>query len=464
MRLARTGLLLLLLATPGAAAWPASLVSAPSGASLRESLLLAGALDASAAGGVFGAPTVDTLVFDAPVRARMCPDQAGQPQGEANCAGAEVTNDARLYFHAGGAIVRVDAAAPIALRGPATVAALGGPNVTLNTFDVGTGVYSGGATTVTSNSTVYALRPLQSQASLELRGNEGFRTYNGTAYTLYLRNASVATLSARGAFLGGPGPEATLARAPLAAAEDAIRIEDLYTLLHAVQPPTTADRRADLAEAFGPFALVPALLDGGAAARTNLTLNGAARGEFTFLHVSDLRMGSDGVLWTGSGNVSYAVDNDVVTPELGESVRFPIALPILLLAAALLARLVTHREPAPKRRRLLAHALRIAGLVALTFLAAAALAPLFGFSPLLDARVLTFRSRVQLALLVVGMVACAWLAVGLPGESLARSALSWRAQPRAAVVPVVVGLLAALLFVLLAAPVLLSFVVRFVRL
>jgi hypothetical protein len=74
------------------------------------------------------------------------------------------------------------------------------------------------------------------------------------------------------------------------------------------------------------------------------------------------------------------------------------------------------------------------------------------------------RSRVQLALLVIGMVATAWLAIGLPVESLARSMFAWRGREKAIVIPVLVGLATATLFLLLATPVLLSFVARFVRL
>lgn len=70
----------------------------------------------------------------------------------------------------------------------------------------------------------------------------------------------------------------------------------------------------------------------------------------------------------------------------------------------------------------------------------------------------------QLALLVTGMVALAWVSIGLPAESLARSAFAWRGRTRALLLPVVAGLAATLAFVLLATPILLSVVARFVRL
>lgn len=457
--------LLGILCVPFAAAWEASFVSTPSEVGLRESLLVAGALDARAIGGAgtFGAPRVDLVAFDVPADINVCLDQAGEAQTDPGCAG-EVTRAARLYVLAGGIVARPLGEGELVLRSDATAAALGGPNVTINQVPVGPGAYSGGRTTLVANASGFLVRPIQPLASIEVRGAEGFRTYNGSAFTMFVTNVSQARVEGTGAFLGGPGLDVNVTRAGLRRAEAGIRVGDLYALLREIQPPERADRRADLADAFGSFQLVPALLDGAVAGRTNLSMNGAPRAEFTLVRVADFRAGHDGVNWTGSGNASYLIEGEVLAPRPGASIGFPLVIPLLLAAAAIAARVMTPRAAARRARRAAALLVRAGGLALLGSITAAALAPLLGFSPLLDARVLEARSRVQLALLVAGMVATAWFAVGLPGESLARSAFAWRERPRALLIPVLVGLLATLAFVLLAAPVLLSFVARFVRL
>lgn len=452
-----------LLATPSAAAWSASLRASPADASLRDSLLVAGALRATGSEGVLGAPLADRLSFDAPVAIRYCPDQAGEAQPDGNCPGGETTSGARLYVWSGGLVAQAPGAT-LTLVAPASAGALSGPNVTLNSLPLPPGLFVGGAATVEVEGSSLALRPLERTASLEVRGDQGFRTYNGTAYTLYINGFSLATLEAHGAFVAASDLDVQVSRAGLVPAERDLRVVDLYTLLYAVQPPESADRRAAIPGAFGPFQLVPALLDGAAAKRENLTLGEDLRGGFTFLRMRDARFSHDGGNWTGSGNASYMVQDQLVTPQPGTRVKFPVLLTFFLVAGAVIARVATDRVAPSKKRRLLAHLVRVAGLVLLCLLAASTLAPLLGFSPLLDASQLALRSRIQLALLVTGIVATAFIAVGFPAESLARSAFSWRTRPRAILLPALVGLLCTALFILLATPVLLSFVARFVRL
>ena len=467
--MARVGLwaLALLLAMPTAGAWEASFVSRPSAVSLAESLLLAGSVNATAPeGGYFGAPFGATgLLFDGLVDVVYCPDQAGEPRADTQCPQNEpMTGVAAFYIHGGG-IVAFAPNAPIELTARATAAALGGPNVTLNERDLGPGLYVGGDAVVKASGNSLILRPLLGNASIELRGDQGFRTYNGTEYTLLVTgDFNETTLESRGAFVAGPSLDVRVSRAGLALAERELVVDDLFATLRALQPPERADRRAAVAGSFGLFQLVPALLDGAAAARTNLTLNGEERGVFTFVRLEDGRFSHADGNWTGTGNANYMIDDEVVAPRPGASVRFPIVIPAVMIAAAIGARALTYRDPLKPRGRYVAHGIRLGGVGLLALLAASTLTPVLGFSPLLDAPSLALRSRVQLALLVFGMVASAYLAVGLPSESLARSLLAWRDRPRAIVVPAVVGLLATMLFVLFATHILLSFVARFVRL
>lgn len=465
-RVARVGVgaLALLLLLPTALAWEARFVSAPAEASLTESLLLAGAVNATAPeGGYFGAPFADRLLFDQPVSIQYCPDRAGEPQMDAQCPQAEALTGARVYVLAGGLVAQSPTGA-IELTTRATAAALGGPNVTLNEFAVGAALYVGGQTVVKATGGALVVRPLLSEASIELRGDQGFRTYNGTAYTLLVSGFDESTLEARGAFVAAPALDVHLARAGTRSAETDLRVDDLYDTLRALQPPERADRRTTVTGAFGFFQIVPALLDGAAAARTNLTLNDAPRDDFTFVRLEDGRFSHEDGNWTGSGNATYMLDGEVLVPRPGAGVRFPILIPIALIGLAVLARAFTPRSAPRRSRRYLAASIRVGGLLALCFLVGSTLAPLLGFSPLVDAASLTLRSRVQLALLVVGMVASAYAAIGFPAESLARSVFAWREQPRATLVPAAVGLAATLIFILLATPILLSFVARFVRL
>lgn len=452
-----------LLLAPTAGAWAATMHAAATDASLRDSLLVAGSLRAVGSEGLFGAPVADRLTFDAPVTVRHCPDQGGNPQPDGNCPGGELTHGARLYFRSGGFVAHAPQAT-LALDAPATAGALGGTNVTLNEFVMPPGLYVGGNATVDVEGASLALRPLRSASSIEVRGDEGFRTYNGTALTLYITGFSAATLDAHGVFVAAPDLSVTIGRAGLVPAERDLRVFDLYTLLSDLQPPEKADRRAAIPGAFGPFQFVPALLDGAAAKRTNLTLNDELRSDFAFLRLADARFAHDGGNWTGSGNATYLVEDDLVKLQPGRAATFPILVPILLVAAAITGRVLTDRGHPTKKRRALAHLTRIGGLVLLCFLAAATLTPLLGFSPLLDMDDLSLRSRVQLALLVFGMMLTSFLTVGFATESLARSAFAWRHRSRALLVPALLGIVAAGVFILLATPALLSFVARFVRL
>lgn len=451
---------------PTAAAWEATFVSSPSEVSLAESLLLAGAIDATAPDGAFfGAPYGVDVTFDGPVDVRVCPDQAGEPQTSPQCAQNEDTTGVLSFYVLAGGVVAQAPNGVVELSTRATAAALGGPNVTLNEQRIGMGIVVGGPSVITAQDDALILRPLLANASIEVRGNEGFRIYNGTAYTMFVSGSfNTTTLEARGAFLASSELEVRVARAGLVPAETELSVEQLFATLREIQAPERADRRAAVAGAFGPFQLVPALLDGAAAARVNLTLNGGPRGAFTFVRLEDGRFAHDGVNWTGSGNASYMVDDDAVAQSPGKAAKLPIALPIALVVLALAARYLTIREPIARRRRYVALAIRLGGLVLLSFLVASTLAPLLGFSPLLDARSLSLRSRVQLALLNFGMVAIAYVGVGLPIESLVRSLLAWRKRATAIVVPVLVGLAATLVLILVATPALLSFVARSVRL
>lgn len=458
--------LVLLVATPGAAAWEARLAAHSSEVSLAESLLLAGAIDATVPdGGTFGAPYARVFAFDGLADVRVCPDQAGEPQASPQCVQAEDTTGIdKLRINAGGVVARLPAG-PIALRANATAAALGGPNVTIGRQAIGPAIVVGGDAYVVAEGNALIVRPLLANASIEVRGNEGFRVYNGTGYTMFVSGDLTKTkLEASGAFLAGEGLDVAVSRSTLVAAETSLVVEHLFTTLREIQAPERADRRASIARAFGPFQLVPALLNGAAAAQVNLTLNGAPRDAFTFVRLQDGRFTHDGANWTGSGNATYLVDGETVAPAPSRVPVFPYWLPILLVVAALAGRALSDRDPPRRRARYVALALRLAGLAGLMVLAAARLAPLFGFSPLLDARELSLRSRTQLALLVLGMVATAYLAVGIPLESVARSIHARMGRRQALLVPVLAGLLGALVFVLLATPTLLSFVARYVRL
>lgn len=474
--LLRAALLLGLLLTPtAAAAWSFRLEGGADDVSLTDSPLVAGRLVANATGAIFGAPTIERATFGREATIGYCPDAAsgeeppsapapGADDPRVACNGGEQLTNAGIYVFAGGLVVQAAPDVEARLVAEAAVGALAGPNLTLNRVALGPAVLVGGPAEIDSDGDAYVIRPLGGNASVEIRGDQGFRRYNGTGYTLRVVGASGAHIESRGTFLGGDGLALAIDRAPLARAERGIDVEDLFVLLRAVQPAERADRRADLAEAFGPFQLVPALLNGAIAGRGNLTLDGVPQDDLLFLRVTDLRMERNETAWTGGGNATYLVQADVLAPRPGTGTRFPLLAPVVLLALALAGRALTAREPAPRRRRLAANALRLAGFAFLVLVAAAFLKTLLGFSPLFDAPSLALRSRVQLALLTTGMAATSYLGIGLPVDSLARTAMSHRKRPDAVLLPALLGLLAALLFLLLASATLLAFIARYVRL
>lgn len=454
----------LLLLVPTAGAWGFQWESGSDDVSLTDSPLVAGALRVQATGGRFGSPQVDVVAFGRALRVEMCPDSAGEPSSAPNCPDGEITTEASLFVLAGGFVVVPASDAAVTLDAPAAAGALGGPNVTVNRVTLGPAAYVGGASVMEAEGDRFDLRPVGEGTSIEVRGDQGFRRYNGTAYTLRLQGAEGAHVESRLSYMGGQDLSVEVRRAPLGAAERGILVDDLFRVVRSVQPPESADRRADLAEAFGPFQLVPALLNGGVAGRANVTLDGEARDGFTFVRVDDLRLGSNLSRWSGAGNATYLVEGDVISTRPGAGARFPLAVPVILVGLALLGRAVTLREAPPRGRRRLAALARVLGFVLLALVAAAMLSPLLGFSPLLDGDELAQRSRVQFALVVAGMAAVAYLGIGLPVESLMRTAFAQRARPAAVAWPAAIGVAAALGFVLVGSATLLAFVARYVRL
>jgi len=311
----------------------------------------------------------------------------------------------------------------------------------------------------------FLARPLGRNVSIELRGDAGIKLYNGSSWVFQVVNASVFDIEAPGAFaLLATDAQIRLSRAPLATAERGTGLEDLFAELRALTPPQDADRRADLAEVFGPFQLVPALLDGTLAARSNLTLNGGARDGFTLVRAPDARLGLENASWVGQGNATLLVAGDALGPDPGSETGAPIVVPLVLAAAAIAARAFTKREATPWRKRRLLALARVGGLLVLVLLAAWTLAPLLGFHPLFDLRALSTRSRAQVLTLTAALGLVAWLGVGLSLESLARSAFAWRKRKAARWIPAAVGFVGAALFLWLASAGLTSLVARFVRL
>lgn len=467
----RPALLLAILLVPGAAAWGFTLSGGADDVGLTDSPLVAGNLEVAATNAVFGAPRVERATFGRNATVDVCPDRAGDedlpPTGaddpRLSCNGERLTL-AGIYVFAGGLVLRAASPEAVTLATPAGVAALGGPNVTLNRVALGPAVYVGGPAQLDSEGESYLVRPLGGNASIEVRGNEGFRRYNGTAYTLRVTGATGVHLESHGSFLTGDDLRLDVGRSPLAEAERSLRVDDLFHLLRDVQPPERADRRADVAEAFGPFQIVPALLNGAVAGRANLTFNGELQEGPFFLRVHDLALTRNETRWEGAGNASYVVQEDVLAPRPGLGARFPLLAPILLIGLALVGRALTPRQAPPRRRRYAANALRIVGFAVLALVAAAFLRTLLGFSPLFDMPALSLRSRVQLALLTLGMALVSYLGVGLSVDSLARTAWSHRKRPDAVVLPALIGLGAALAFLLIASATLLAFVARYVRL
>lgn len=468
----RVGALLLaaLLLAPTAAAWTAQVRQdvAP-GLRLRDGLLLGGAVDARANGtAALGAADASGLFVGEGATITACPAQEGA--SGPTCGGRPDAPNAhaRLRVLSGGVVVWPLNPSPALLATPAGAALLGRADLRnlSQPLDVaGPAIAVGGGARAHADGSDFLVRPFGRNVSLEVRGDAGIRRYNGTQHVFAVSNASGLDLEADAAFLVlGNGSEVRVARAPLARAEASTGLDDLYALLRAMSPPGDADRRADLAVAFGPFQVVPALLDGAIAARANLTLNGERQDRFVLLRAPDAAFRLDNGSWAGTGAATLFVQDDVLAPDPGSRVDPPIVLPLVLALLALAARALTPRERTAWSRRRKVAAVRALGLALLVMLAAWTLAPLLGFHPLFDLGPLALRSRFQVALLTVGLGLAAWVAVGLSLESLARSALALRRRPAARFVPVLVGLAGAALFLWLAAPALTSLVARFVRL
>jgi hypothetical protein len=462
-------LLALLLALPTAAAWSAQLAQPVSpGLHLRDGLLVAGALQGGAHGAPFGAAQVDRLFLGDDATVTQCPLNGTQP--DASCGGrSDMPNGhAQVRVLSGGLVAIPAQDAPETLASPAGAGLLG--RVDLRNLSpplpvVGPARARGGRARLHSDATAYLLRPFGRDVQVEIRGDAGIKQYNGTDAVFQITGAAGLDLEAPAAFLVlSNGSAVEVKSAPLAIAESGNGLEDLFTLVRALSPPAEADRRADLANAFGPFQLVPALLDGAVAAHANLTLNGAPQTDFLLVRTRDARVSLASDTWTTRGNATMMVQADVMAADPGSRVDPPLVLPAILGVLALVARILTPRAPTPwAGRRWLALA-RAGGLVALALVASFVLARLLGFHPLLDWGALSPRSRVQLTTLVALTALAAWLVVGLSLESLARSAFAHRKRPAARAWPLAVGLTGALVFLLVAGAPLASLVARFVRL
>lgn len=469
MRLAAVVLGLLLVA-PLAAAWPARVTqSVAPGLRLHDGLLVGGAVRASAADGTpFGAARVTTLFLGEGATVTQCPLNGTQPDASCGGRGDAPNGHAQVRVLSGGLIVEPQEPAPVSLSSASGAGLLGRADLQNATppLDVaGPALALGGDARVASAAHTYLLRPFGREVEVEVRGDAGIKQYNGSAAVFAVQNATRLDLEAPAAFLVlENGSRVEVDAAPLAVAEAGNGLDDLFVLLRAMTDPAQADRRADLAEAFGPFQVVPALLDGALAAHANLTLNGARQDDFTLLRAPDARLVLDGDAWRGEGNASLVVEGDVLAADPGSRVEPPIVLPLLLAGLAVVARLLTKRERTPWRRRRLVAALRLAGLLLLGLVAAQALASILGFHPLLDAASLSTRSRAQVGTLVALVALVAWLMVGLSLESLARSALALRGRAGDRVLPLAAGFLGALVFLLVARAPLTSLVARFVRL
>lgn len=462
---APVALLLLLLAAPTAAAWAAQVGAPVDGElSLRSSLLVSGALHANATGAVFGAPLVERGGFGDSLTVQYCPDGATGTSLTAGCPGGETTTEARLRILGGGMVVVPGPDAPVTLEAAAGPGVLGGANLSINAVRPGGALFAAGPVEIHAEGATFLVRPLGKDASLEVRGSEGFRTYNGTSFTLRLTGAEGAFLETRGGFLGLAGGEVRVERAPLPVAEREIRLEELFELMRAVVPPEKADRRADLAQAFGPFQVVPALLNGVVAAQRNLTLEGAPAEGFALVRIEDASLRLDGGNWTGEGNATYTVQGAGIALEPDATMGIPLVLGAALAAVAGFGRYLTARETPRRGRRVLARVVGLALAALLVLLAASLLAPTLGVNVVLQARDLSARSLVQLLLLAGGMAALAYGLVGLSCASIARSLSAWKGLPASVVFPRILGALAAALLLVLADERLVAVATRLVRL
>jgi hypothetical protein len=471
MRAGGIAILLTILLAPVASAWAVDLETPiDPELSVRTSLLLSGAVNATATGAVYGAPIAERAGFGRGLTVEHCADRATETENNvAQQSGAsdrcdEPLTGALVRVLAGGLIAMPGPGARVTLVAPAATAALGGANLTLNTFPAGPGLFVGGAARVDVEGTTFLVRGLGKNASIEVRADQGFRIYNGTAFTLRISGAEGAFLESTGLFVAlGEDARVRVERAPTAVAEATLDVQDLHRLLRAIVTPDKLDRRADLATAFGPFQVVPVLLNGVVAGSRNVTLGGAVLDGFTLVRITDVALTPGEGNWTARGNATYAVISDAIVQRPGATPRMPVLLLALFAAGAFAARVATHRAWIPRRRRLATWGIRLTGAILLVLLASSQVEAVFGVDALAERSILSARSRTQLWLLVLGMAALAYASVGVATTSLAKSAFSSRKQS-AALVPAALGVLAALLFLWSMSPALLNAVARAVRL
>lgn len=464
---------LALLLLPGLASaaplWSSTLSQPVSpGLGLQDGLLLAGLVEATSSG---GAPYALVIVHEAdlggPATVRVCPDRAGEPDPDCVPTPATVIPGATLHVLRGGLAVRPLQASGARLATGAGPALLGGSEVVLNHVAPGPALFAASEATIAADGSGFLLRPLGPDATIEIRSAQGTRTLHGATLTLRVTDADGLHLRGEGAILGlREDDPVTLVRADAAApGGDGLDAKRLLELQRLVLPQGHAQRVADAVGAFGPFHEVPALLDGVVAAHANLTLEGEPQEGFRLLRVESatLHLASGG-RWTGTARAAYLVEDDVLAARPGARVDPPIVVPLLLGALALAGRLLSAREAATPARRRLAWLVRAGGFVALALLADLLAARLLGLHPLVGTGDLDARSRIQLALLALGMALAAFVMVGLSVQSLARTAFATRERPDAALAPAMLGLAAAAVMLLVGHAPLLSLVARLVRL
>lgn len=463
----RAALLLvaLVLAAPAAAAWAVDAQVPMDGAlSTRSSLLVAGALRASAPGAALGALDVSSMDFGDGLVVVSCPESSVQP-GLGDCPGAETNEAARIRLRAGAIILIPIGGGNATLEAAAGVGALGGANLTSRVAPLGPALFAGGDLTLRAEGDAFQMRGLTPDTSIVVRGTNGSHDYNGTGFVLRLTGAQGATLRAEGGFLRlADGTRVDVAPAPLADAERAISTEALYAVIRALVPPERADRRADLVDAFGPIQTVPALLNGVVAASANLTLAESDHEGFVLVRVSDAHIVTDNGTWRLRGNASATVQGRDFSTDADDPPNPPIVIPSVLALGAIAAWIYTPRATPARRTRRLAALARILEAALLLAIAAWTAEGLLGVNPLADWSDLSGRARAQLLLLAGGMVALATLLVGLSVTSLAKSLYAWRGKPAARVVPSLTGAAATALLLLTMTPELVTLVARVVRL
>lgn len=443
--------------------------------SVQSSLLLAGAIRIAAPSAPFGAVTAPDATFGTGLTVEYCPDTplgatppgCAAPPGQATSRG-NLTTTATLRIADGGFVATPSADAHLEMNASAAAVALGGANVTVNLMQVGLGAYIGGAIVLDVQTTTLALRPVGRNASIDVDGAEGARTYNGTGFTLYVTGMERARIPARAAFLAlHEDARIDVGREHVSVAERGFALDDLHAVMRAVLPSDRLDRRADLATAFGPFQVVPALLNGAIAQRRNLTLNDVTYDDFLLVRIIDMTIARAQGSWRGTGNATYVVESGTIAERPGQTETLPLLLPGVLAVGAIAGRALTTRTTPAKRARILQRVARIAAAALLLAVGTSIVTDVFGVSLVREYADLSPRARAQLALLALGAAALAYALAGIAASSLARTVLArWRARwPLASTLtPVAIGCIAALLMLWLAAPAIVSAVARIVRL